>query len=723
LIDVFSARGSESFRIPILTIRDRGEKMIAKRYMTFTILIAMVLIVLFCSPAGAQTYFHDDFENPAESEEKWEVITGDWQVADGVYHQLSTADPWLVSMVAADKWADEWVEYTIEFRVKPLTEGDAPVNVLFRVQDPVPQIWSDRNGPNTRMYRWIVNGWTNTESRPYIYNAGTTQMLAQTDNSLEVGTWHNIKLVVTQTGMTGYVNDIEFFDVQHAQWTNGRVGIHAYSGMIDFDDFIIYGPAGPRSLPTASGPTPRDGELVESTWTEISWRPGDFAVSHDLYIGTGFNDVNDGAAETFIGNMADDSIIIGLPTFPIPDGLVPGTTYYWRVDEVNEADPNSPWKGDIWSFSIQPYAAYDPDPVDGAGLVDPDAAFSWSAGFGAKLHYFFIGESFDDVNSATDGELVGSTSYSPRTLEREMAYYWRVDEFVGPETHRGKVWSFTTAGAAGNPQPANGDDDAALNSMLIWTPAETAVSHDLYFGTDADTVRNATKASPEYIGNKAKGSESHNPGELAWDTDYFWRVDAVYAANTVKGLVWSFKTADFITVDNFESYNDIDPPDPNSNTIYSNWIDGYGIPTNGALTSEELPPYAEQTIVHGGDQSMKYQYNTNMMISESTLTLVYPKDWTEQGVTKLLLWFRGSSANDAERMFVALNGNAVVYHDDPAASQITGWNEWVIDLQKFADRGVDLTNVSTLTIGFGTKNTLAAGGAGEVYFDDIRLIR
>jgi len=70
-------------------------------------------------------------------------------------------------------------------------------------------------------------------------------------------------------------------------------------------------------------------------------------------------------------------------------------------------------------------------------------------------------------------------------------------------------------------------------------------------------------------------------------------------------------------------------------------------------------------------------------------------------------------------MFVAL-GNAVVYHDDPAATQITGWNEWVIDLTAF---GVDLTNVNSITIGFGTKNSPAAGGAGQMYFDDVRLYR
>ncbi len=117
---------------------------------------------------------------------------------------------------------------------------------------------------------------------------------------------------------------------------------------------------------------------------------------------------------------------------------------------------------------------------------------------------------------------------------------------------------------------------------------------------------------------------------------------------------------------------------------------------------------------------MPYLYDNNLKTSEATLTLVYPKDWTAEGVTKLSLWFRGDSGNSAERMFVAL-GNATVYHPDPAATQISGWNEWVIDLTEFT--GVDLTNVGAITIGFGTKGSPAAGGTGTMYFDDIRLYR
>ncbi|MEA3226690.1 MAG: hypothetical protein U9Q07_12140, partial [Planctomycetota bacterium] len=349
------------------------------------------------------------------------------------------------------------------------------------------------------------------------------------------------------------------------------------------------------------------------------------------------------------------------------------------------------------------------------------ATFSWTAGFASKLHTIYLGDNYDEVSNATDGTPLGTASYDPGTLEREKVLYWRVDEFDGFETHKGDIWAFTTPGAVGNPQPANGAVDVQMNSMLSWTTADNAASHELYFGADADAVKNATTASPEYIGPKALGAESYDPGGLAWNSSYAWRVDEVYPTGTVKGLAWTFTAADFISVDDFESYNDIDPPDDASNRIFDIWIDGFGTTTNGALVGNDLPPYAEQTIVHGGAQSMPCLYDNNLKTSEATLTLVHPHDWTEGGVTKLSLWFRGDSANSAERMFVALNGTAVVYHDDPAATQIDGWTEWIIDLQAFA--GVNLGNVSTITIGLGTKNSPAAGGTGQMYFDDIRLYR
>ena len=472
----------------------------------------------------------------------------------------------------------------------------------------------------------------------------------------------------------------------------------------------------------AYGPTPADGAYHSDTWASIAWTPGETAVSNDIYFSDSLTDVMDGTPGTpgFRGNQATADYVIGFPGFPYPDGLVPGTTYYWRIDGI-EADGTTIYRGFIWSFMIPPKTAYDPDPADGADFVDPDAEFSWTPGFGAKLHNVYMGTSFDDVNNAAGAMPLASASYSPGTLESEKVYYWRVDEFDPPFTHKGDIWSFTTPGAVGNPQPANGAVDVQMTATLNWTAADNAASHELYFGADGEAVKNATTASPEYIGPKALGAESYDPGGLAWHSSYAWRVDEVYPTETIKGLVWSFTTADFILVDDFESYNDIDPPDAASKRIFDIWIDGFGTTTNGALVGNDLPPYAEQTIVHGGAQSMPYFYDNAGKTSEATLTLVYPRDWTAEGVTKLSLWFRGSSANAADRLFVAAGGTAVVYHDDASATQLTGWNEWAIDLSAF---GVDLTNVTSITIGVGTKNAPApAGGAGTMYIDDIRLVR
>ncbi|MBL7189186.1 MAG: hypothetical protein ISS70_22895 [Phycisphaerae bacterium] len=170
-----------------------------------------------------------------------------------------------------------------------------------------------------------------------------------------------------------------------------------------------------------------------------------------------------------------------------------------------------------------------------------------------------------------------------------------------------------------------------------------------------------------------------------------------------------------------DTWVNIDPAvgEAGVNRIFDRWIDGFGTATNGALVGNDFPPYAETDLVHGGSQSMIYRYDNNSKISEATLTLVFPTDWTEQGVTKLSLWALGASGNDPDRVFVALNGNAVAYHNDTAATQTAVWKEWVIDLTRFA--GADLANINTITIGIGTRN-VPGTGAGTMYFDDIRLV-
>jgi hypothetical protein len=473
------------------------------------------------------------------------------------------------------------------------------------------------------------------------------------------------------------------------------------------------------ALEKAAGPSPADGAIYADTWVNLSWTPGDSAISHDVYFGDNFDDVNAGAESTFLGNQAETFIIVGFPGFAFPDGLVSGTTYYWRIDKVN-TKPNSPWKGNIWSFAIAPKTAYEPVSANGAESVVLDVELSWTPGFGAKLHTVYFGDNFDDVNNATGGQSQGTTTYTPGTLKMAKTYYWRVDEFDIVETHKGDVWSFTTEGAVGSPVPSNGAVDITQTPVLTWAPGVFADSHQVYFGIDKDAVKNADTSSPEYKGSGNLGSESYDPGQLEWNTTYYWRIDEANNANTDSpwtGPLWSFTTANFLIVDDMESYNDINEGEPGSNRIYLAWVDGYDDPTNGSQVGHLDAPFYEETIVHGGNQSMPLYYDNAVGKSEATLTLTSNHDWTVNGINTLTIWFRGGSDNTAENLYVALNGSAVVNNDNPDAALAAGWTEWNIPLQAFADQGVNLANVNSITLGLKS----GTGGTGMLYFDDIRL--
>jgi hypothetical protein len=474
--------------------------------------------------------------------------------------------------------------------------------------------------------------------------------------------------------------------------------------------------------PLAFGPVPADGSLHADTWANVSWYPGDSAASHDVYFSDDFDAVNGGAPEAFLGNQTTTFIVVGFPGFAYPDGLIPGTTYYWRIDEVNDTEPNSPWRGPVWSFKVPPKTAYSPDPADGSESVAPDATLSWTAGFGAKLHTVYFGDDYDQVNDASGRGAQGLTTYSPGHLESGKVYYWRVDEFDAVDTYKGDVWSFSTPGAVGSLSPSNGAADVNQALVLEWIAADDASSHELYLGTDEEAVRNADKGSPEYKGTMNLGTEMYDAGSLEWDTTYYWRVDAVKADGSAqKGLIWSFTTANFLVVDDFESYNDLNEDEPGSNRIYLAWIDGLGDPSNGSVVGYENPPFAEQKIVHGGFQSMPFAYENSVGYSEATLTLTELRDWTVNNIGILTIWFRGDPTNAAEPMYVALDGSAVVSNDNPAAVQSSVWTRWDIEPMHFADQGVNLANVNTISIGFGDKSNPQAGGSGMVFFDDIRL--
>jgi hypothetical protein len=739
---------------------------------------------------------------------------------------------------------------------------------------------------------------------------------------------------------------------QNNYWFHGMVDdVRIYDWPLSAREIqIVMG--GGQGFPLARRPVPDDGTMLENTWVNLSWEPGSYSVSHDVYLGDKFEDVNNGIGDTFRGNHALPDLIAGISGYPYPDGLVPGTTYYWRVDEVNDANTASPWKGDIWSFTVTSKTAYHPFPPDGAEFVETDVVLNWTAGLDARLHTVYFGDNLEDVINATGGSARPGTTYTPGPLELDQTYYWRVDEFDSVNTHKGNVWSFRTlpdipisdpdlvgwwkldegygtkaldwsghnnhailvdgpqwvdgymdgalefngsnyatmdavadditdnditlsgwvkttdshglwlscnTGSRGNvalwsidnrkasmydgsdstyegysstivsdgkwhmltyvrrgstgyiyvdgslentheagysfsatdlwsiaqewdaggptdfligivddvriydtaltqdqimqlmrgdpllawnPSPAHESNPSIGDALpLSWSAGDNVVQHDVYFGTDKKPVKQADASDVAGIYRGRQNTNTYSPPEgIEWGGGpYYWRIDEYNADGTInKGRVWSFTVADFIGVDDFENY------DAGDNQIWYVWKDGlgYGAPgtdpyypgngTGAAVGDETTSSYMEETIVHGGGKSMPVSYDNNkqgyMKYSEVEHTLTVHRDWTEQGVAELSLWFYGYAANAAEPFYVAVTNiegaPAIVVHDDPAAATTEKWTEWIIPLQAFADQGIDLTNVTSIAIGLGTRdNTTIAGGSGKIYFDDMRLYR
>jgi hypothetical protein len=241
----------------------------------------------------------------------------------------------------------------------------------------------------------------------------------------------------------------------------------------------------------AQNPVPANNAVLGIvTDVNLSWTAGLGAESHDVYFGT----ISPGI---YRGNQT-------ATTFD-PGQLPYDTTYYWRIDEVNEA--NAVTTGDVWKFTIDSGLAKNPDPVSGSRSVPVYQVLRWAGGSSPDAYDVYFGTDVTGVTNAArlagdldgkgkvdyddlfiladywlqnpDGSVPyagvnddntvdfrdyaqlaghwmtgpnplfkGSTtaaSYDPCGLTLNTTYYWRVDEVYGPLIRKGNVWHFTTA--------------------------------------------------------------------------------------------------------------------------------------------------------------------------------------------------------------------------------------------------------------------------------------
>jgi len=267
---------------------------------------------------------------------------------------------------------------------------------------------------------------------------------------------------------------------------------------------------------------------------------------------------------------------------------------------------------------------------------------------------------------------------------------------------------------AEDPYPANGAAGVSPDVTLGWTAGREAALHEIHLGTDVQAVADST--TPVDTVSQATYAPNLQP-----DTTYYWRVVEVNDAESPSAWsspVWSFSTAQYVVVDDFESYGQLSP-----NKVYQTWVDGLGFSADkyfpdgysgngtGAIIGHDpaVGPIMEYTIVHGGHRSMPLSYDGP---SETTRTFQPARDWTRGAVETLVLFFLGESTNVSGELYVKINGVEVPYSGSAGDLTAAEWKQWNIDLPAAAGLGA----VGTLTIGI-------SGGQGILYIDDIGLYR
>ena len=380
-----------------------------------------------------------------------------------------------------------------------------------------------------------------------------------------------------------------------------------------------------------------------------------------------------------------------------PGPLAEEKAYFWRIDEVAADGQIHP--GDLWSFvTLGPGGGIKADYFNNMSRygepvvtrIDPNVNFEWgddSPDPAVEPDYFsarWTGD-LEPVFSDTYTFTVRTNGYvtlwvnGVKLIERRLLTPAAVEDKgtmelaagrtypiqVEYEVGRGQAtiqlfWQSATMPRqiippgslqppvrAREPFPAAGAIETQHDLKLRWTPGWRAAQHDVYFGRDAAQVAAATTGSPDvYVGRLPGHATEVRSGELEWNRKYYWRIDEVNEAEPKglwKGNVWSFTTADFLPVDDFEGYSDED-----GSRIYETWVDGW---INGTGSTVGYVVAGSWPIrVHRGAQSMPFDYNNVRPphYSETQRTWSTPRDWTAHGVNALSLWFAGTPVSFRE---------------------------------------------------------------------------
>jgi len=468
-------------------------------------------------------------------------------------------------------------------------------------------------------------------------------------------------------------------------------------------------PAAPPEL--AYSPVPAQGAVDVSLDTNLTWQPGRFAQTQDVYVGTAFDDVNDASRADPRGVLVSQGQTGNTCAPAGPLDL--GRTYYWRVDNF-EADGVTLHKGAVWSFTVEPPAypivnvtassngLVDPDSgpektIDGSGLnendehgvvaddmwvtfqpADEDLYIEYAFDAVYKLHEMLVwnynvqfelvlGFGLKDVTieyseNATDWMTLGDVQLAQGTASPGYAANTAVD-LGGVAARYVRLTVNSGWGLLGQ---------YGLSEVrFLYIPARAREPQPGDGAADVDPAttlswrggRNAT-AHEVYFGvnpddlplAESVSRATFTPDALDFGTTYYWRADAV-GDETWSGGLWSFATQEYELIDGFETYtDDVDAGE----TIFDTWLDGW-VNETGSTVGYLEEPFAERTIVRTGAQSMPLQYDntTSPFYSETSRTFASPQDWTVYGADTVRLFVAGQAPPFLEASDGAILMNAI----------------------------------------------------------------
>ncbi len=286
----------------------------------------------------------------------------------------------------------------------------------------------------------IINNWT---------DHGATRN-SSTPVTLEAGKWYGIKLEFYENGGDA---------VMELYW----------AGVGEPDQIIPAEVLSPNYIETipvqARRPNPADGTIGVNVGAPLfEWAKGETAIFHNVYIGTT-------PELTEADRQATNWALLFYYYVP---GFTPGTTYYWRIDEV-EKDLVTIHTGEVWSFMTQDVTAYYPNPADGTTDASPAQMLTWMPGPAVVKHHLYLSDSLDAVTQGTAEadkgvRALADANYLPDApLENVRTYYWRADGILldGSIT-TGPVWTFTTYLPVDDFESYNDDEGTGTRIYETW---------------------------------------------------------------------------------------------------------------------------------------------------------------------------------------------------------------------------------------------------------------